>query len=151
MKAKGLTLEIEIPQKDLERLMEDSGLMTPVEAGFSAIYATNVEYGRLPGTYPPLAPLLIWSRRKLNLSNEEAVEAAHAIQRKIYKHGIAPNPYFRPATEKVRSQLSTIDISKEGMYAISNRIISESMKLIEDKGITDSGNLINSAYSRRKP
>lgn len=146
-----LTLDIEIPIDQIEQLMEDEGLMQPVEAGFSAEYASDVEYGRPPGSNPPIEPLFVWTRRKLNITDKErALERAYEIQEKIFEKGTRPQPYFTPAVNKVRSELNKVDISKEGMYAISDRIVSEAQKIIEDKGITDRGGLVISGYSRRK-
>ena len=43
VRATGLQMSIEIEQKDLDELLKNADLMTPVEAGFDAPYAQDVE------------------------------------------------------------------------------------------------------------
>lgn len=57
-----------------------------------APHAGVLEYGRRAGKkMPPLAPLVLWCRRKMGLSEEEAKRAAFVIARKIAKDGTKPH------------------------------------------------------------
>lgn len=69
-----------------------------VIVGTNLVYAEAIEFGT-PPFYPPIAPLKIWSRRKLG---DES--AAYAVQQKIAKEGITPQPYFRPGMEELRKR-----------------------------------------------
>jgi hypothetical protein len=77
------------------------GILTGL-VGPSVAYGANVEFGRKAGTYPPLEPLIGWVRRHgltaggRGRANRE-VGVARAIQRKIFRRGIAPAPFLVPA------------------------------------------------------
>ena len=57
-------------------------------------YGYDVEYGTPPGKWVDYDTLELWARRR-------GVDIpVKVIQRKIYKKGIAPSPFFRPAIEE---------------------------------------------------
>ena len=62
---------------------------------YDAPYASAVEYGTSPH-WMPIKPLLGWARRRLK--NEKL---AYPIQKKIAKKGTPPQPYLRPAMDRV--------------------------------------------------
>ena len=70
-----------------------------------APYASIIEFGRTPGsTPPPLAPILQWVLRKLNVEPEEAEDVARAIQISIGRNGTPPKfilRSIRPALGRV--------------------------------------------------
>ena len=60
-------------------------------------HAPIVEVGRHPGQAPPLAPILLWTRRKLGKSGDDAVHIAFLIARKIGRRGTSsPRAAARP-------------------------------------------------------
>ncbi len=52
-------------------------------------YAAVIEFGRRPGSFPPIGPIRLWAVRKLGISMEEASGVAFLIARKIARNGIA--------------------------------------------------------------
>lgn len=50
-------------------------------------YTEQLEYGRRPGTPPPIAPLIRWVEAKLGLAGKEGIGVAYAIRNKIAKEG----------------------------------------------------------------
>lgn len=67
---------------------------------FPASYADDIEFGRIPGSMPPVDALVPWVRRKLGVSNEkEARRVAFAIALSIKKRGIDAFPYLRMAVD----------------------------------------------------
>ena len=65
-------------------------------------YAAAVEYGTRPH-FPPVAPLKLWVKAKLGITNEaEITSAAYGIARKISKHGTKPQKFIERATDKMR-------------------------------------------------
>lgn len=71
---------------------------------YSAPYAAEVEYGRHPGTMPPVETLQKWASRKLGLSPKEARSAGWAIAQGIKKNGIKPRPYVQPAIDAAQAR-----------------------------------------------
>jgi len=68
---------------------------------YPAIYAENIEYGRMPGSMPPVDSLITWVKRKLGITNsKEARGIAWAIAKSIKKRGIDPSPFLEPAVEQ---------------------------------------------------
>ena len=69
-------------------------------------YATYLDSGRKPGTYPPIAAIISWIKRyrilgrarvsgKYQKTSDKSINsAAYAIQRAIYKHGIKARPFI---------------------------------------------------------
>jgi len=49
--------------------------------------ALFLEFGRRPGTFPPIAPIRAWAIRKLGVSEDEADGVAYLIARKIAREG----------------------------------------------------------------
>ncbi len=65
-------------------------------------YAAPVEFGRPPGTWPPLSALQPWARRHgFPAGNAGAFLVARAIARR----GIKPQPYLVPALESSRTAI----------------------------------------------
>lgn len=81
-------------------------------------YSSAVEYGRKPGSFPPLAPIERWVRlkglagtfstRTRRRTGGRAVQArqdravAYVIARKIFRKGIQPKPFLQPAFDDVK-------------------------------------------------
>lgn len=152
MKVKGFQLNIEIPEKDIENMLDQAGMLDEIEAGFAADHATAVEYGQMPGTTPPYDAIHTWVRLKLGVSDpQEAERRTHQIIDGIYRKGTRPQPFFAPAVNTVASKLRTYDIANEGMYRIGQAVINEARDNIVEKGISHTYALENSRYVRRKP
>lgn len=65
---------------------------------YPADYADDVEYGRMAGTMPPVAPIKEWTKRKLGITNPKQLNnTAWAIATSIKSRGIQPAPYLRPS------------------------------------------------------
>lgn len=71
---------------------------------YPASYADHVEFGRSKGSFPPVAPLQKWARRKLGIKEKEAKSVGWAIAKSIQKRGIAASPFLRPGIEKARQE-----------------------------------------------
>lgn len=72
---------------------------------FPSNYADVIEWGRNPGSMPPVDALVDWVRRKLGIDNEaEARSVAFAIATAIKQRGMAPSPYLRPAVEQTNRE-----------------------------------------------
>lgn len=97
--------------------------------GPSVAYGAPVEFGRKAGTSPPLEPLIGWvQRRGLGqtfsvrtqrrqtgaAARGRTVAIARAIQRKIFRRGIAPHPFLVPAFEQnlpaIRARFAAIGV-----------------------------------------
>ena len=69
---------------------------------YSAPYVAAIEFGREPGSMPPVDPIYEWARRRLGMSESEAKKVAWAIAKKIEKEGIEPTPILRNAITTAR-------------------------------------------------
>jgi len=66
-------------------------------------YADIIEFGRLPGSMPPVEPIKEWVMRKLMVTDEkEANQIAWAIAKDIKENGTVPRPFLGPAVESVK-------------------------------------------------
>lgn len=63
----------------------------------SAVYAPVLEVGRRPGKRPPIAPILLWVRRKLGKTGAEATQVAYLVARKIGARGYPGKFMFQRA------------------------------------------------------
>lgn len=64
-------------------------------------YAPIVEAGRRPGRRPPIAPILLWVRRKLQISEPRATSVAVLISRKIGARGYPGYHMFERAWKQL--------------------------------------------------
>lgn len=70
---------------------------------YSVPYADSIEFGRLPGSMPPVEPIKNWVRRKLRITDDKRVNSiAWAISQDIKINGTEPRPFLGPAIEAVR-------------------------------------------------
>ncbi len=60
-----------------------------IEVGSDIPYAGTIEYGSRPH-FPPIAPMLLWTKRKFGLDAAEAKKVAFAVSRAIAAHGTKP-------------------------------------------------------------
>lgn len=75
---------------------------------YSVPYADVMEFGRLPGTMPPVDQLVPWVLRKGLASNEkEARSIAWAIAKDIEINGMTPRPFLGPAVESVAARIKS--------------------------------------------
>lgn len=73
---------------------------------YSVPYAEMVEYGRLPGSLPPMEPLKKWVKRKrIAIKEPELTQVTWRIIKNIKKHGIKPRPYLSPAVEMAKNRI----------------------------------------------
>lgn len=72
---------------------------------YTAPYADSIEFGRFPGTMPPVEPLIDWVRRKLGVRNlKEARSTAWAVATAIKQRGLQPSPYLQPAITNTNAE-----------------------------------------------
>ena len=72
---------------------------------YPVIYADSIEFGRIPGSMPPIEPIMNWIRRKLGISDEKEVRRiAFAISTDIKTNGLFPRPFLGPAIESAKAQ-----------------------------------------------
>lgn len=67
--------------------------------GTNSEYARATEFGRLPGSMPPVEPLIAWARRK-GFDDPEA--AGWAIAKHMEAFGTDPRPFLFPSFEEER-------------------------------------------------
>lgn len=95
------------------------------EVGTNTGYGLYVEFGRKPGTPPPIAPILDWVKKKKiagtysiktkqrsRAGGKKAVASqnmgvAKAIQKSIGKKGTQPHPFLRPGFERAKRRIFT--------------------------------------------
>lgn len=77
------------------------------EIVYGVPYAEEIEFGRTPGTLPPLNAIEDWVRRKRLVPNERAVKKfAYNIAKHIEEQGKEPRPFLTPAVENVKNKFS---------------------------------------------
>jgi hypothetical protein len=78
---------------------------------YNAPHAKSVEFGRSPGSMPPIEPIQKWAERKgisdkRGKGNRKNVSSvAWAIAQNIKKNGIPPTPFLRSAVTKGKHDL----------------------------------------------
>ena len=75
---------------------------------YSAPYAVTVEFGREPGSMPPVQRIKKWLMRKFHLKEKEAENRAWAIAKKIEKSGTKARPFLRDAINVAKAQFSGV-------------------------------------------
>lgn len=76
-------------------------------------YAKYVESGRKPGKFPPINKIKEWTKSK-----GIPERAAYPIAMKIYKFGIPPRPFIKPAFDSYKDE-----ILKTLVYVIKSETI----------------------------
>ena len=84
---------------DLRKSITANKKLLEKEVVITAPYAEAIEFGRLPGSMPPVEPIQEWARLKLGLSRKQANNAGWAISKSILKNGTKPQPFIRPAID----------------------------------------------------
>ena len=73
---------------------------------YPALYADVIEFGRHPGTMPPVKPLIKWVQRKLGITNiKKARNVAWAIATEIKKRGLEGIMFLDQSVEQATSEL----------------------------------------------
>lgn len=89
-----------------------SGMAVTGMVGTPLPYGQVIEYGRRPGSFPPVAPIALWAERKLGVPADESFDVALAIARKIYHKGTEGAHMFGDTWEKneawAKAMLDTI-------------------------------------------
>ena len=78
------------------------------EIVYPASYATDVEYGRMAGTMPPIDSLTKWVERKLRVPKNESRSVAFAIAKSIKERGIEQTPFLRNALEQTQLEFKNL-------------------------------------------
>jgi hypothetical protein len=75
---------------------------------YSVPYADQIEFGRLPGSMPPITPIKDWVLRKgIAKDEKEANSIAWAISQDIKMNGMEPRPFLGPAIEQTKIRFKT--------------------------------------------
>ena len=70
---------------------------------YNVPYADAIEYGRLPGSQPPVEPIKGWIRRKgIAGDDKEVNKIAWAIAKDLKKNGTTPRPFLVPSIEAAK-------------------------------------------------
>lgn len=84
---------------------------------FDTPYAVATEYGRLPGSHPPVDPLIEWAKYR---GFDDPVGSAWAIAKKMEKEGTPPRPFLAPSVVQARAKL--IDIFKNAVQVVMSKV-----------------------------
>lgn len=84
-------------------------------------YWRQVDEGRKPGKYVPIAPLQRWARVKLGLSGAEARSAAFAISKSIQKNGYKGTNIFKNNITKFKKKVAKL-IATQGKNDVTAEI-----------------------------
>ncbi len=84
-------------------------------------YWRQVDEGRKPGKYVPIAPLQRWARVKLGLSGAEARSAAFAISKSIQKKGYKGTNIFKNNITKFKKKVAKL-IATQGKNDVTAEI-----------------------------
>ena len=72
---------------------------------YGVSYAEEIEYGRSPGTMPPIEPIKQWIRRKGLVKTEAGVNRfAFNIIKDIKANGQEPRPFLVPAIDMEKNK-----------------------------------------------
>lgn len=93
-------------------LLSNSGKTQKIDVGYDVGffpsnkgYAEAVEYGKKAGSFPPLAEIRAWAKKKLRIEERRLNSAAFFISRKIARKGTRPQPFFTPAVQKNQQEI----------------------------------------------
>lgn len=70
------------------------------------VYPSVMEFGRKPGTMPPVDSLIRWVHLKIKPPAEKEYAVAFAIARKIQRQGIKAREFMKEGWEKSRFQVN---------------------------------------------
>jgi hypothetical protein len=82
-------------------------------------YPATMEYGRKPGSFPPVDSLVRWVRLKLGVPESEARGVAFTVARKIARSGIPGKFFMKQGIEKSKTAImgffnkAAADIARE--------------------------------------
>lgn len=75
------------------------------EISYGVSYASDIEFGRSPGTMPPIEPIKDWVRRKGLVKTEAGINRfAYNIIKDIERNGQEPRPFLTPAIESEKAK-----------------------------------------------
>jgi hypothetical protein len=69
-------------------------------------YPAVMEFGRKPGKFPPIEPLMRWVHLVLGVPNEEARGVAYVVARKIARKGIKGHFFMKKGFEASKAQIA---------------------------------------------
>ncbi len=81
-----------------------TSIIRPLQAVVVArvLYARFVEFGRRPGSWPPLSAMQPWARRH---GFPPGRVGAFLVARAIFRRGIKPQPFMGPAVRESRREI----------------------------------------------
>lgn len=129
----------------LEEDLKKMGLLQPYTVEVSAPHASYIEFGTDPHTVSKegIKELTDWARLKLDLSEEEAKSAAYAIANKIRVKGTDPQPFVRPAIQRVETMIDSGEFNKDQnpLESIAKALADEMSYIIEENGTSRTSTL----------
>jgi len=78
------------------------------EVTHAVVYGDAVEFGRDPGKQPPVAPLVLWAKRKFSLSDDEARGVAFVVAERIGEKGTEGKFMFKRGFEASEQTVARI-------------------------------------------
>ena len=79
-----------------------------VTIGPTVTYGRYVEFGRSPGSPPPVAAIEPWVRQKLKVGSPGSFRVAYLVARRIGERGLKPRPYMFPGAKKAQTSIDGI-------------------------------------------
>lgn len=77
------------------------------EIVYPALYADIIEFGRHPGSMPPVEPLVKWVKRKLGITNDKkALNIAWGIAVEMKKRGLEGTFFLQQSIDQATSELN---------------------------------------------
>ena len=86
-----------------------------IKIGAYVNYASDVEFGRTPGSYAPPKELEGWVKRKLKKKGDDIPNTAYNVSKSIYENGVKAQPFLYPAFK-----IKTHDLLKRLLKIIEN-------------------------------
>lgn len=97
-------------------------------------YTEQLEYGRRPGTYAPIAPLIKWAKAKFGVDDDEARSIAWAVNTKMKNEGTSWFKKGGTDLVDILASQETVDL----INSMAGRIIKEQILLFVSREIKNS-------------
>lgn len=96
-------------------------------------YGRYVQYGRRPGTYPPIKPLIAWARTKVKPQGYSDIQFAFAVQKNIFKYGITATDFYSAFYKNI------VELQEDILQVFGQAVLDDMKAAIEGEKITFTG------------
>ena len=162
-----LTVHIDPSQEALiKRIIENSEILEPAVVGCTSEHARYVEFGTYGSRKYPLdrhnsyrsrgqvSPVELefrkWVEKKFGYTGDKRDQVAKRVYHNIMEHGMAPNPFIRPAFHTVEHMVKSDPdwLSRPGNSILEfARLVTEEMKrILEENNIPFEGDILNKIF-----